>query len=100
MNILMKVKLDRKKRIIFFNEICSSYIIFNLVSDFDVLYSTRFFGPMVFYLCWFKKLDNFIAHLIETSNINDCVRVITLYSLINEQKINENSTNPLDLIKV
>lgn len=76
------------------------YEYINEVSDFDVLYSTRFFGPMVFYLCWFKKLDNFIAHLIETSNIDDCVRVITLYSLINEQKINENSTNPLDLIKV
>ena len=60
---------------------------------------------MVFYLCWFKKLDNFIAHLIENSNIQDCIRVINLYSLINEndtnsrQFINE-KTEDLDLIKV
>lgn len=81
------------------------YEYINEAKDFDVLYSTRFFGPMVFYLCWFKKLDNFMAHLIENSNIQDCIRVINLYSLINEndtnsrQFINE-KTEDLDLIKV
>jgi len=77
----------------------------NEVKDFDALHSTRFFGPMVFYLCWYNKLDNLIAHLIENSNMEDCVRVMNIYYILNENDAksklySSNKTEAIDLIKV
>ena len=70
----------------------------NEAQDFEILRSTRFFGPLVFYLVWYKKLDNLIAHAIKTkaSLDDECIDYVRLYltvhgsdakttSLINER---------------
>lgn len=80
------------------------YDYINETREYDALYSTRFYGPMIFYLCWYKKLDNLIAYYIENSSLTDCVRVINLYLLLNDidiQTINNiNGKSELDIIKV
>lgn len=81
------------------------YEYINEVKDFHILHSTRFFGPMVFYLCWYNKLDNLIAHLIESSNLEDCVRVMNIYFILNEndtksELCSSNKREQIDLIKV
>lgn len=81
------------------------YEYINEVRDYEQLYSTRFYGPMVFYLAWYQKLDNLVSYLIEKGLFNDCVDLIRLYMLLhsNEAKlaklINE-KTSPEDTIKV
>lgn len=76
-----------------------SYI--NEVKDYDVLYSTRFFGPMVFYLAWYKKLDNLVAYFLKAGKINECVDVIRLYLILygNETKTTSDQSD-LNLIQV
>lgn len=63
-----------------------TYEYINETKDFDHLISTRFYGPMVFYLAWYKKLDNLISHLINKSNIDDCVDIIKLYLIVHGQE--------------
>jgi hypothetical protein len=70
----------------------------NEIKDFDYLYSTRFFGPMVFYLAWYKKLDNITSHLLDKSNLKDCLNIIQLYHILHEST--DSNTNSIDFIKV
>ena len=65
-----------------------TYEYVNENKDFDELYSTRFYGPMVFYLAWYKKMDHIIAHTINKANIDDCVDLIKLYLLLHGQEAN------------
>ncbi|XP_020300293.1 28S ribosomal protein S22, mitochondrial [Pseudomyrmex gracilis] len=51
----------------------------NLEKDFDILRSTRHFGPMVFHLVWTSNIDNLLCEMIETSRIKDAVLLIRLY---------------------
>lgn len=67
---------------------------------FDVLSSTRFYGPMLFYLVWFKKCDNIVAHLLNNARLDDCVEVINLYNIVNEVQLKQVFSSNLDLIKV
>ena len=80
---------------------CYEYI--DKAGDHDFLHSTRFFGPLVFYLTWYKKLENLIAYMLNMSRLSDCVDVIRLYSLVHpreEASFIEKSKSDLDLIKV
>lgn len=40
-------------------------------NGFDSLRSTRHFGPLAFFLTWFKTVDNLILELIETGYISE-----------------------------
>lgn len=77
------------------------YDYINEVKDYKLLYSTRFFGPMLFYLAWYKKLDNLIAYFLKEINISDCVDVIKLYLILHaaDAKIQPDLPD-LDLINV
>ncbi len=82
-----------------------TYEYINEQKDYDVLSSTRFFGPMVFYLVWYQKLDNIIAYFINSANLSGCVDLIKLYFIVHENEakdksmVNEN-TSELELIQV
>ncbi|XP_014469578.1 PREDICTED: 28S ribosomal protein S22, mitochondrial [Dinoponera quadriceps] len=54
----------------------------NLERHFDVLRSTRHFGPMVFHLVWTSNIDNLLHEMIESSRIKDAVLLIRLYHKI------------------
>ena len=48
---------------------------------FEMLYSTRHYGPMVFNFCWNKQLDELLAHLIWIWNdiLNEAVDSIKIH---------------------
>ncbi|KAL7642939.1 UNVERIFIED_CONTAM: hypothetical protein RMT77_006228 [Armadillidium vulgare] len=52
--------------------------------NFDILHSTRHFGPMCFYFAWNKKINDLLGHLIENERIEDSVELIRLYYIIND----------------
>ncbi|CAF0869096.1 unnamed protein product [Brachionus calyciflorus] len=81
------------------------YEFVNEMNDFEQLRSTRFFGPMVFYLAWYKKLENILAFYLNESNVSDCVDLIKLYSIVHEKEIKylkyvNEKTNDLGLIEM
>ena len=59
------------------------YEVVDSTQDYDLIWSTRFYGPLVYYLTWFKKLDNIISYYLNKMNIEDVRLIIKLYSLIN-----------------
>ncbi|XP_018373518.1 PREDICTED: 28S ribosomal protein S22, mitochondrial [Trachymyrmex cornetzi] len=54
----------------------------NAERHFDVLRSTRHFGPMVFHLVWTSNIDNLLYEMIETNRIKDAALLIRLYHMI------------------
>jgi small subunit ribosomal protein S22 len=72
-------------------------------NSYDVLRSTRHFGPMVFYYVWFKRIDRLMNDMIRRNLINDAVSLLRLYTIIHPDsklvKYDFNDTNPHDLIQ-
>ena len=60
------------------------YEYINSAKEYEILSSTRFFGPMVFYLTWYKKLDNIMSYYLRNSKLDDCMDVIRLHSILHE----------------
>ncbi|KYN00764.1 PREDICTED: 28S ribosomal protein S22, mitochondrial [Cyphomyrmex costatus] len=54
----------------------------NAEKHFDILRSTRHFGPMVFHLVWTSNIDNLLYEMIETNRIEDAALLIRLYHMI------------------
>jgi len=54
----------------------------NAERRFDVLRSTRHFGPMVFHLVWTSNIDNLLCEMIETDRIKDAALLVRLYHMI------------------
>lgn len=54
----------------------------NREKHFDILRSTRHFGPMVFHLAWTKNIDNLLHEMIETGRIKHAAILIRLFHLI------------------
>lgn len=54
----------------------------NFEKHFDVLRSTRHFGPMAFHLVWTRNIENLLCEMIETCRIKDAVLLIRLYHKI------------------
>lgn len=79
------------------------YEYINEVKDYEVLHSSRFYGPMVFYLAWYKKLDSLVAYSINKGNISDCVDFVKLYLILHETeaktKLEENKDD-IELLKM
>lgn len=57
-----------------------SYI--NKLKKFDVLRSTRHFGPLVFYLVWKNDIHTLLMDIIESKNIKEAAALIRLYHLV------------------
>lgn len=56
----------------------------NKTSQFDVLRSTRHFGPMAFFLAWHKLIDNLIIDCIQRDLLRNAVEVICLMYNLNK----------------
>ncbi|XP_012270953.1 28S ribosomal protein S22, mitochondrial [Orussus abietinus] len=50
--------------------------------DYDLLRSTRHYGPLIFYLVWNKKISELLLENITTERIQDAVKLIQLYHVI------------------
>ena len=73
-------------------------------NEFDLLRSTRHFGPMAFYLAWEGRIDSLLQDMIKRQLIEDAAHLVNLYYLVNlsdkRQKIDLSSTDHLATIKV
>lgn len=56
---------------------------------FDVLRSTRHFGPMCFFLAWHKIIDNLVIDMIDRDLLRNGVELICLLYKLNGIKYNE-----------
>lgn len=54
----------------------------NREKHFDILRSTRHFGPMAFHLAWTRNIDNLLGEMIETDRIKHAAILIRLLHLI------------------
>jgi len=60
-------------------------IVYNHVNEnnnFRALETTRHFGPMLFYLCWNKKIDDVLVHKILDKKMDSAVKILKLYQII------------------
>ncbi|KAF5277711.1 hypothetical protein FQR65_LT03691 [Abscondita terminalis] len=67
-------------------------------NGFDVLRSTRHFGPLAFYLTWYKNIDNLLLELIETAHIEEVNHLLHLYGKINDVEFNVSDVYSLDAL--
>ncbi|XP_065163774.1 small ribosomal subunit protein mS22 [Atheta coriaria] len=58
----------------------ATYLYVNEHDGFKALRSTRHFGPLSFYLCWFKMCDNLLMELLETGTIGEAICLVKLYT--------------------
>lgn len=58
------------------------YEYINKEKHYNILRSTRHFGPMVFHLIWTSNIDDLLCEMIETSRIKDATLLIRLYHKI------------------
>ena len=45
--------------------------------DWDRLWSTRHYGPMVFHLIWQRKVDDLLAHFLQSINRKDRMEAVS-----------------------
>ncbi|KAF2903548.1 hypothetical protein ILUMI_02621 [Ignelater luminosus] len=64
--------------------------------DFEILRSTRHFGPLAFYLTWFKNIDNLLLELIETAHIDNANNLLQLYGKIHSVQYNTQELQSLE----
>lgn len=50
---------------------------------FDSLQYTRHFGALCFYLCWHKRIDNFLLYHIQNNELDSAVLLIKLFHCLN-----------------
>merc|ERR1712106_1309669 len=71
--------------------------------SFDVLLSTRHYGPFCFYLAWNKKHDNLLIYLIQEERLSDAVAVVQLFQLLHPEckssALNIDAQNQIEFIK-
>ncbi|XP_053212451.1 28S ribosomal protein S22, mitochondrial-like [Panonychus citri] len=83
--------------------ICKTYDHIAANDKFDLLRSTRHFGPMAFYLAWEGKIDSLLQDMIKRQMIEDAAHLVNLYYLVNpsekRQKIDLPSNDHLSTIK-
>lgn len=59
--------------------------VYNAVNSnktYDILRSTRHFGPLVFHLTWEKQIDDLLIDVIHNGRIDEAVLLIKLYHII------------------
>lgn len=57
----------------------------NAGKKFDLLRSTRHFGPLAFHLAWQGNIDNLLVDVIEGGRIDEAVSLIRLYHRIHPE---------------
>lgn len=75
-----------------------TYQYVNEHNEFDKLRSTRHFGPMAFYLSWFKNIDNLLLELIETAHIEEANNLLKLYQFMHKLPLNVENVHDLGAI--
>jgi len=66
--------------------------------SYDILYSTRHFGPFVFHLCYRSSIDGLLIHLISTDRLTDAGDLVRLFYLVRYDKKVLEKLNPHQLI--
>ena len=56
----------------------------NAHGHYDVLHSTRHYGPMVFYLAYNKKCDDLVVHYLRKKNLDNAASVVRVFGLVHE----------------
>ncbi|KAK3105097.1 hypothetical protein FSP39_017204 [Pinctada imbricata] len=69
----------------------------NRTQQFDLLRSTRHFGPMAFYLTWHDKIDLLLADMLERNLLLDAEDLVKLYCIVHGKTVP--NVQKLDLIK-
>jgi len=62
----------------------STYKHVDKTQKYHVLESTRHLGPLLFYLAFNKKPDNFLMYCLQTERVDDLMLFIQLYTKVNE----------------
>merc|ERR1719268_316640 len=75
----------------------------NEFKHYDAIYSTRHYGPMIFYLCFTKQMDEFLSHLIWNGRIAESIDSIKLFTKIHPDcktgSVDFENAQPEDLIR-
>lgn len=75
---------------------------------YDDLLSTRYYGPMVFFLVWHQRLVNILEHFIKKERLVEAVDMLHLYMFVHPKSKMAAATNlaaamemePLQLVKL
>ncbi|KAL3862739.1 hypothetical protein ACJMK2_008692 [Sinanodonta woodiana] len=71
--------------------------------QFDVLRSTRHFGPMAFYFAWYKKIEPLLTDMVQRDLLTDGVNLIKLYFKMHQElsstEVLEENIDELHIIK-
>ncbi|KAK5646806.1 hypothetical protein RI129_005270, partial [Pyrocoelia pectoralis] len=73
-----------------------TYQYLNDNNGFERLRSTRHFGPLAFYLSWFKNIDNLLLELIETAQIEEANHLLHLHKKIHDLQFSTTDIHGLD----
>uniref|UniRef100_T1IKQ4 28S ribosomal protein S22, mitochondrial n=1 Tax=Strigamia maritima TaxID=126957 RepID=T1IKQ4_STRMM len=77
-----------------------SYNHVDSTQSFDVLRSTRHFGPMAFYLTFYNKIDNLILDMVQRELIENITDLIQLFYILHpEKKQSIEFSNQIDFIR-
>lgn len=71
----------------------------NETKQFDLLRSTRHFGPMTFFFAWHKLVDNLLIDIIQRDFMHNAVELISLTYRLNGITFDESILHQLDQLK-
>lgn len=75
------------------------YLHINESKQFDLLRSTRHFGPLSFFLAWHRIIDNLLIDIIERDFMHNAVELISLSHRLNNVSFDETILDQLDQLK-
>ncbi|CAG4988370.1 unnamed protein product [Parnassius apollo] len=67
----------------------------DMKTNFNLLRSTRHFGPLVFYLTWHQSMDNLMLELLQSGIVREAVLLMGLRQAIHEDIANADDVNVL-----
>ena len=68
-------------------------------SAYEMIRSTRHFGPFTFFLAWFKMIDNLLLDLIESQSIDEAGALLQLFEKINNLEFRTGVANDMEVIE-
>ncbi|KAI0988916.1 hypothetical protein GJ496_000688 [Pomphorhynchus laevis] len=76
------------------------YFHINKQKHFESLRGTRFYGSMVFYLCWYKQIDNLLSYYLFKNECDQAHMLLTLFATIHrKEKTIGNNKHLEDMLK-
>ncbi|CAG0879576.1 unnamed protein product [Darwinula stevensoni] len=96
-NLVNQAALENEKYLFILDRVChqfepddpdyirvveTTYEHVNANGKFEVLHSTRHFGPFVFYLARIKRIDDLLIHYLEIRELSNAVDLIKVYHMI------------------